>query len=45
MNVVLRRGQQADANACGLICYEAFKAIAEPHNFPPIFHSLKLLLD
>jgi GNAT superfamily N-acetyltransferase len=37
MNVVLRRGQQADANACGLICYEAFKAIAEPHNFPSDF--------
>ena len=37
MNVVLRRGQPADANACGLICYEAFKAIAESHNFPPDF--------
>ena len=42
MNVVLRRGQQADANACGLICYEAFKAIAESHHFPSDFPQLEI---
>src|SRR5450432_593511 len=37
MNLVLRPGQPADANACGTICYQAFKAIADEHNFPPDF--------
>ena len=33
MNVTLRAGRPADAEACGRICYEAFKAIADQHNF------------
>ncbi len=37
MDVVLRPGRAADANACGVICYQAFKAIAGEHNFPPDF--------
>jgi len=37
MDVVLRPGQATDANACGVICYLAFKAIAEEHNFPSDF--------
>ncbi|MCP4616426.1 MAG: GNAT family N-acetyltransferase [Bradyrhizobium sp.] len=39
MSIVLRLGTPADAKACGLICYEAFKAIATAHNFPPDFPS------
>jgi len=31
----LRVGSPADAQACGEICYEAFKTISEQHGFPP----------
>jgi predicted N-acetyltransferase YhbS len=31
---VLRLGKVQDAERCGAICYEAFKRIAEEHNFP-----------
>ncbi len=31
----LRRGTPEDATACGTICYEAFKTVAEAHNFTP----------
>ena len=37
MNTLFRSGTVNDAAACGTICYEAFKAIAEQHNFPPDF--------
>jgi predicted N-acetyltransferase YhbS len=39
MTITLRPGTAADAAACGSICYEAFKAVAEAHNFPPDFPS------
>lgn len=39
MTVTLRRGRAADAAAVGSVCYHAFKAIAEAHNFPPDFPS------
>jgi predicted N-acetyltransferase YhbS len=39
MNVKLRPGTPDDAQACGNICYEAFKHISEAHNFPPDFPS------
>lgn len=39
MKIVLRPGRTADAAACGAVCYEAFKAIAQAHNFPPDFPS------
>jgi predicted N-acetyltransferase YhbS len=39
VSVQLRRGQAADAPVLGDICYRAFKAIAEAHNFPPDFPS------
>lgn len=29
MNLTLRPGTPADAERCGAICYEAFKAIAD----------------
>ena len=37
MNISLRPGNAADANACGEICYKAFKDIAGQHNFPADF--------
>jgi predicted N-acetyltransferase YhbS len=42
MNMALRDATSADANACGRICYEAFKAIAEAHNFPPDFPNVEV---
>lgn len=39
MIVTLRPGTAADAERCGEICYNAFKAVAEQHNFPPDFPS------
>lgn len=33
VNVSLRAGRAADAQSCGLICFEAFGAIADEHNF------------
>ena len=39
MNITLRQGRAEDAQRGGLICYEAFKAIAEQHRFPPDFPS------
>jgi len=39
MNTIFRPGTVADAQACGRIGYEAFKAIAEQHRFPPDFPS------
>ena len=33
--VMLRAGRPEDAGPCATICYEAFKAIAERHGFPP----------
>lgn len=40
MDLKLRRGVPADSAECGRICFEAFKSIAERHNFPPDFPSL-----
>ncbi len=37
MNVTFRAGKGEDTEACGIICYQAFKAIADQHNFPPDF--------
>jgi GNAT superfamily N-acetyltransferase len=37
MSLSLRRGNASDATAAGEICYRAFKAIADQHNFPPDF--------
>ena len=39
-SVALRRGEPADAEVCGRICYEAFESIARAHNFPPDFPSV-----
>lgn len=37
--VLIRRAQPADAGICGKICYEAFRAIANQHNFKEDFPS------
>jgi GNAT superfamily N-acetyltransferase len=37
MNINLRVGKPDDAAICGAICYEAFKAISDQHNFPQDF--------
>jgi predicted N-acetyltransferase YhbS len=39
MNFTLRLGTPNDADRCGTICYEAFTAIAEHHQFPSDFPS------
>jgi GNAT superfamily N-acetyltransferase len=35
----LRAGRPEDADACGSICYGAFRTISDEHNFPPDFPS------
>jgi hypothetical protein len=39
MPLTLRPGKPEDAAMCSLICYEAFKTIAEQHNFPSNYPS------
>jgi GNAT superfamily N-acetyltransferase len=41
MDVHLRPGKIEDAASLGRICYEAFKAIATEHNFPPDFPNVE----
>jgi predicted N-acetyltransferase YhbS len=45
MSLVLRPGTPVDAAACGPICFEAFKAIADEHNFPWDFPSAEVATD
>ena len=40
--VTLRRGRPEDAAACGKICYEAFRSIAERHNYLSDFPSAEV---
>ena len=42
MAVTIRRGAAGDAKECGRIAYEAFRSIAEQHNFPPDFPSVEI---
>jgi predicted N-acetyltransferase YhbS len=37
MNIKVRLGTPADAETCGMICYNAFKTISEAHGFAPDF--------
>jgi GNAT superfamily N-acetyltransferase len=39
--IVLRPATLADAEACGLICYQGFKALNERHGFPPNYLSVE----
>lgn len=45
MNFSLRPGKAEDAQPCGTICYQAFKTIAEQHNFPPDFPSPDIAVE
>ena len=45
MSVTLRPGTPTDAEPCGVICYTAFRAIAEAHNFPPAFPSPQVAIS
>jgi predicted N-acetyltransferase YhbS len=42
MNANLRSGVPEDAPACGLILFQAFKAVADQHNFPWDFPSVEI---
>ena len=44
MKVTIRKSKPEDAEACGNICYEAFAAISNYHNFPPDFPSEELAI-
>ncbi len=39
MTVLLRPATAADVHACGAICYEAFRSVAQAHNFPSDWRS------
>src|SRR5580704_12506730 len=45
MNITLRKGRAEDAQPCGLICYQAFKTLAEQHHFPSDFPSTELAVE
>ena len=45
MTLRLRPGTVADAEQCGRIQYEAFRSIAEQHNFTPDFPSVEAARD
>ena len=45
MKLTLRPGKPADAESCAAICYQAFKSIAQAHNFPPDIPSPALAAD
>jgi ribosomal protein S18 acetylase RimI-like enzyme len=42
MNVAIRCATEADADACGRICYEGFRAVTERHGYPPVFPSVEV---
>jgi hypothetical protein len=44
MNIKLRTATPDDAQRCGTICYEAFAAIANQHNFPPDLPSAEVTI-
>jgi predicted N-acetyltransferase YhbS len=43
--LALRPGTPADAQICGTICYEAFTAINDKHNFPHDFPAVEAAVD
>ena len=42
MDIVIRPATDNDASACGLICYDGFRAVCERHGFPPTFPSVEV---
>ncbi|MGH7780908.1 MAG: GNAT family N-acetyltransferase [Candidatus Binataceae bacterium] len=45
MSLNIRHAAPGDALECGRICYEAFKSIAEEHNFPPDFPNTEAAVE
>lgn len=45
MSVTLRPGRREDADACGVIGFEAFKSISSQHDFPWDFPSAEVATD
>jgi predicted N-acetyltransferase YhbS len=43
LNLTLRSGRPDDADQLATICFEAFKAIADHHRFPPDFGSCEIV--
>lgn len=41
MDIAIRPATDQDANACGRICYEGFRAVNEHYGFPLIFSSVE----
>jgi GNAT superfamily N-acetyltransferase len=41
MDIAIRPATEADADACGRICYEGFRAVNESHGFSSIFPSVE----
>jgi predicted N-acetyltransferase YhbS len=42
MDIRIRKGTPDDAEICGRICYDAFKAISEAHGFPSDFQAAEV---
>jgi GNAT superfamily N-acetyltransferase len=42
MEIVVRRATDTDANACGRICYEGFRAVNDRYGFPLTFPSVEI---
>src|SRR6201982_3265324 len=45
MEIDIREGTPEDAEICGRICYDAFKAISEAHGFAPDFPAPEVAID
>src|SRR5229473_11719 len=44
-SLVIRRATPADAEVCGRICFQAFCAVADQHNFPHDFPQPEVAID
>jgi GNAT superfamily N-acetyltransferase len=42
MEITIRSATEADAHACGRICYEGFRAVTERHGYLPVFASVEI---
>ena len=42
MEITIRSATEADAQACGRICYEGFRAVTDRHGYPPVFGSIEV---
>ncbi len=42
VEIIIRPAEEADTDACGRICYDAFRIVNERHGFPSVFPSLEI---